>query len=185
MNSLFEVFQSVFLLDLNRSHQDRLSSIDLPDDLVDHYTGVLDLTSPKRVKGPLDGVHPIERSGESRVKIDDRDILSLDFLQKRITQNVHPACQDDEIRRRGQHNLGNFVIVVISYLVRVRFEIWLKSQNLGWYWRVRILSSRETVRCLAVRENEDYVGVREGWGALSIDQSLKIRPWCLFGSRLW
>jgi len=145
MNPLLEVFRCIFLLDLNRPHQHRLSTIDFPDDPVDHYTRMLNLTSTKCVEGPLDGVHPIERSGESRVKIDDMNVFPLNLLQKCVTQNVHPARQNDEIRRRGQHDLGNLVIVVIPCLAWVGFEIGLESQYLGWYWRVRILSPGETV----------------------------------------
>jgi len=132
MNPLLEVLQHVFFLDFNRPHQDRLSSIDFPDDPVDHYTRMLDLTSPEGVKGSMDGVHSIERSGESRVEVYDRDVLSLNLFQKRVTQGVHPARQNDEVRRRGQDDLGNLVIVVVSCLARVGFEIWLKSQHLGW-----------------------------------------------------
>jgi len=161
MNPLFEVFQRIFLLDLNCPHQHWLSSIDFPDDPVDHHTGVPDLTLPKGIEGSLDGVHPIERTGESRVEVDDWDILPLNLFQKRIAQNVHPAGQNDKIWRSGQDNLGNLVIVVISRLTRVGFEIGLKSQHLGRDWRVRIPSSREPVGRFAVGENEDYVGVRE------------------------
>ena len=182
MNPLLKVFKRIFLLDLHGPHQHRLSAIDFPDDPVDHYTGVLDLTPPEGVEGSLDGVHPIKRTGESRVNVDDRDVPPLNLLQKRITQNVHPARQNDEIRGCGQHDLGNLVIVIVPRLARVSFEIGLKGQHLGLDWRVRGLGSREPVRRLAVRENEDYVGVREGLGALGIDQGLKICPWCLFGS---
>ena len=101
MKPLFKVFQRIFLPDLHRPYQHRLSTINLSDDLVDHHAGVLDLASPKGVEGSLDRVHPIKRTGESRMEVDDRNVLSLNFLQERITQDVHPACQNDEIRRRG------------------------------------------------------------------------------------
>ena len=38
---------------------------------------MLDLAAPDCVEGPLDGVNSIERSGESQVETDDRDVLFL------------------------------------------------------------------------------------------------------------
>ena len=70
------------------------------------------------------------------MNVNDRDFLPLDLFQKAITQNVHPARQNDEVRGLGQHDLRNLVIVIVSRLARVGFEIGLESKHLGWYWRV-------------------------------------------------
>ena len=77
---------------------------------------------------PKEPKAPHQMRWESRVNIDDGDVLSLNLFQKRVTQNVHPARQNDKndkIRRRGQHNHGNIVIVVVSRLAWVGLEIGL------------------------------------------------------------
>ena len=125
MNSLLEVFQCIFLLDLNRPHQHRLSAINFSDNFVNHDTRVVDLASPKGVEGSLDRVHSIERAGESGMKVDDRNAFPLNLFKKSITKNMHPARQNDEIWRRGQHDLGNLVIVIIPPFSRVGFEVGL------------------------------------------------------------
>ena len=48
---LLEVFRCIFLPDLNRSRQHRLSTIDFPDDPVDHHAEVLGLIYAKGAKG--------------------------------------------------------------------------------------------------------------------------------------
>jgi len=101
MNPFLEVFQCIFLPDLNRPHQHRLSTINLSDDPVDHHAGVLDLASSKGVEGSVDRVHSIKRTGESGVEVDNWDIFPLSLFQEFLTQNVHPARQNDQIRGRS------------------------------------------------------------------------------------
>jgi hypothetical protein len=102
MYPLLQLVQALALPELHLLRNNRVPSIHLSNDLMDHDAGTLQPLVTPRLPRPLNRTRTRKLARQCGVQVDDLDPRCCNRVQKLRRHNVHPARAHDQRRPRRQ-----------------------------------------------------------------------------------
>jgi hypothetical protein len=164
MQASLKRIERVILEEFNLTRNDDLASIDFGNHPMDHRTGSLEVRFFVSLPSANNRIRTVKFARKCRVEIDH---ATRKLIEKRWTEDVHPASLHDQVWLELRNARGEIGIVFFAGFARItiRFERCIQCLEL------RVFRTFETIRIFSVRDDQANFRV-EHTGIDGVDQRL-------------